>query len=247
MAFHPTQPWIAAAGQDRVITLHSLQDGTLLDTLEHGHARSIRSLVWTKDGKHILSAGFDGKVCIWSRQPPENLWEVIATLEGHENEVKCVALNSRDVFVATCGRDKSVWVWEWMNHTQAMQEEEAEDEIEMECVGVMQDHTGDVKSVTWHPNQDLLLSCSYDETIRVWEEDTEEEFSCRQVIEANMGTIWECAWNKQGDGWVAVGEDGSIRFWKRRKPDPMEMDEDDNQHQLPANGKMHLFSTCFPA
>ena len=39
-------------------------------------------------------------------------YECITQLEGHEHEVKCVSWYSSGRFVATCSRDKAVWIWE---------------------------------------------------------------------------------------------------------------------------------------
>ncbi|CAM9990254.1 unnamed protein product, partial [Hapterophycus canaliculatus] len=84
--------------------------------LEDGATRTVRCCDWSPCGVFIAAVSFDGTCSIWRRQSTnavagELTWDLTATLEGHENEVKSVAWNRGGNLLATCGRDKSVWIW----------------------------------------------------------------------------------------------------------------------------------------
>jgi WD40 repeat protein len=57
--------------------------------LHESHSKTVRALAWDYSGNYLASASFDNTINIWKRK--DNNFECIASLEGHENEVKSVS------------------------------------------------------------------------------------------------------------------------------------------------------------
>ncbi|QNK63053.1 WD40 repeat domain-containing protein [Pedobacter sp. PAMC26386] len=70
IAFHPTLPYFATVSQDKSIKLWGSDDLKLYKILSiekntHGHTHSINKLVWSEDGKYLLTTGDDKLVMVW--------------------------------------------------------------------------------------------------------------------------------------------------------------------------------------
>jgi hypothetical protein len=134
--------------------------------------------------------------------------ELVSTLEGHENEVKCVAWNADGSLLATCGRDKSVWLWMLASPQ----------EPDFEVLAVLHGHSQDVKAVRWHPERDLLFSASYDDSIKVWGEGSDGDWVCAQTLLGHESTVWSLAFSPDGSQLASASDDCTLMFWTARQP-----------------------------
>ena len=71
IAFHPTEPYFATCSQDKGIKIWGSQDFKLYKILSlekntEGHFHSINKLIWSTDGKYLISTGDDRQVMVWN-------------------------------------------------------------------------------------------------------------------------------------------------------------------------------------
>lgn len=209
ISYNPNKNLVASCGADCQIILYSpnLNKILLQQSLKEQHQnRILRRCSFSPCGNYLAVSGFDGTTSLWNiglenietgdqvkmldaNSPDTDLskikvnFEFWQQLEGHESEIKSVAWSPSGQYLATCSRDKNVWIWELF------------DEVEFDCAAVLSGHTQDVKSVSFAVNQgNIVASSSYDGTVRIWEEHGDntgdwEETSTINVV--NDATVWE--------------------------------------------------------
>lgn len=133
-------------------------------------------------------------------------WDCIGTLEGHDSECKSVAFSSTGGLLASCSRDKSVWIWE------------VQGQAEFDCLSVLMEHSQDVKTVAWHPHEELLASASYDDSIKLYIDDPSEDWFAYSTLTGHKSTIWSLSFSPCGNFLASSSEDLTVRIWRRLTP-----------------------------
>lgn len=223
VAWNPTKPLLASCSADKTVRFFGYSASTdsenppsslkftNVTTIPTGHLKTVRALAWAPSGKTLATASFDANIGIWEQSidgeddgPPSAAeWECVSLLEGHETECKSVAYSSSGTLLASCSRDKTVWVWE------------VQPDADFECMGVLMEHSQDVKCVAWHPSEEILASASYDDTIKLYVDDPADDWFCFATLTGHASTVWALAWAPRGSYLASASDDKTVRIWKR--------------------------------
>ncbi|TFK20648.1 WD40 repeat-like protein [Coprinopsis marcescibilis] len=225
LAWNPKHPLLASCSADKTVRMYTYnrpsaaaEDGFARSavsfkpttTIYTEHLKTVRALAWAPSGETFATASFDSNVGVWAQEKDEDDegqaalnadWECVGTLEGHETECKSVAFSCNGNLLATCSRDKSIWIWEVMS------------DGEFECVSVMLEHSQDVKCVAWHPQEEILASASYDDTIKLYVDDASDDWYCFTTLQGHASTVWSLAWSPDGLYLASASDDKTVRIW----------------------------------
>ncbi|KAI9595908.1 WD40-repeat-containing domain protein [Syncephalis fuscata] len=98
--------YLASGSTDELIKLYDLKNRKELGTLMH-HDGTITSLEFCNK-THMISAGDDGKLCIWRTKD----WECLRILKGHTGAINCADVHPTGRVALSVGADRTLRSWD---------------------------------------------------------------------------------------------------------------------------------------
>ena len=158
------------------------------------HQGSANTLKFSRDGRHILTGGDDGKVFLWDLAERGSHFQTVAELSAPvmalwpTTTLSHVAVASQDGLVRLCRVD------------------EKPDHAPLTWAG----HLGAVNSLIMTPDDRWIITGSKDKTIRIWDR---EQKNAAQTLKLHTGTVTALACDYSATRLLSAGEDATLRSW----------------------------------
>jgi len=182
--------WIASGHDDGDIRLWDTASGKAIRTL-HGHTGSVESVVFSPDGRSLVSGSYDTTVRIWDVATGT----ARRTLEGHSQRVLSVAFSHDGLALASGSLDNTVRVWDVATGAARR---------------TLKGHANGIAAVAFSPDGGTIASGSYDGTVRLWDIAAE---TARATLQGHGKGVLSVAFSPDGQTLASGSHDTMVHLW----------------------------------
>ncbi|KIJ11747.1 hypothetical protein PAXINDRAFT_171694 [Paxillus involutus ATCC 200175] len=222
LAFHPTQPLLAAALHNGSVQLWNYRMGVLVDRFEE-HEGPVRGVAIHPSRALLVTGGDDYKIKVWDLRPQNR--RCLFTLHGHLDYVRTVQFHHEMPWILSASDDQTIRIWNSTSRN---------------CIAILTGHSHYVMSAQFHPKDDLIVSTSMDQTVRVWDIsglrkntpnsgpnnfETFDTFSTvKYVLEGHDRGVNFAAFHPTLPLIVSAADDRTIKIWRMSETKAWEVD-----------------------
>ena len=196
---------IASGADDGTIRFWDTNSGQCIRTLQ-GDTIAFRTLACNNQGNLLISGSENRQIRVWGLSPGRCL----KVLEEHITQVWGTAFHPQKNWFATSDIGGKVCLWELDEQSDARQQAPAIARLDCQLKAVYQ-HTHWVQAVTFHPQDDVVVTGSGDAVIRFWDVSTGDLL--KTMSDEGDRVILAVAFHPQGHLLASVSNDPLVRVW----------------------------------
>ncbi|KAH8088226.1 WD40 repeat-containing protein [Filobasidium floriforme] len=149
LVFSPDCLYLATAGDEGLVLIWSIKQGTILRTLL-SHTSHVLCITFNPKGNVLVTGGWDESVIFWNVRSGEKM----RTLQAHSDPVTAVGYNVDGTVMVTGSYDGLMRIWDGSTG---------------QCLKTIENEENSPCSyAAFTPNGDNLISCSLSSCIRIW-------------------------------------------------------------------------------
>jgi len=219
LAFSASGKWLISASADKTARIWDLATGReITGSPLRGHYAAVHSAEFSPDEKQIVTAGEDGRVVVWPTSiavlsgESEELRKHLKEFLGHDGAVYSAAFSPDGQQVVSGGYDKRVLIWypAAVTKVEMRQLVALHSPLAQQKSRSLEGHTAPIRSVSFSPDGQYVISGSDDNTVHVWDATTGRPHA---QLRGHSRPVLSCAISADGQHVVSAGHEGEIKLW----------------------------------
>jgi WD40 repeat protein len=159
------------------------------------HEGNVYAVSFSEDGQTLASVGSDNALRLWNKENGRLLYEIP---RAHTGAILDVSFSPKKKdLVVTASFDSRVKIW---NVTPGQRQI-----VPVTLIG----HTGGVKSVSFSPDGQTVVSTSFDNTVKLWDLQGKE----LQTLTGHTASVLSASFDKDGKTLASADSNGRIILW----------------------------------